>query len=77
MVTGFVHHVVVGFVAKGKLTEMMRLDNYFLAFSVNINVSLLLSFFTLIFYPCLNILSIYLSAYVNLVSSLSNLCRSC
>ncbi|KAL9320053.1 hypothetical protein ACSQ67_011892 [Phaseolus vulgaris] len=36
-VTGFVHHVVAGFVAKGKLMEM-RLNTSFLAYSVNINV---------------------------------------
>jgi len=39
MVTGFVHHVVAGFAAKGKLMEM-RLDSSFLVFSVNINVSI-------------------------------------
>ena len=49
MVTVFVHHVIVGFVAKGKLMEM-RLDNSFLAFNVNIYKckSQLFSFFFLL-----------------------------
>lgn len=65
-VTGFVHHVVAGFVAKGKLMEM-RLNTSFLAYNVNINVCQLHPIFTFILFPFLNIFQVYLCAYVNVV----------